>query len=76
LSDVPAELLRAAIKEAASDAIMRLGGTITRHTRSAGNHCRWYDRQRPELFAAALVAVKATLDPAGILNPGVLLDAR
>jgi FAD/FMN-containing dehydrogenase len=33
-------------------------------------------RQRPELFAAALVAVKATLDPAGILNPGVLLDAR
>ena len=34
----------------------------------------WYDRERPPLFAEALRAAKAALDPAGILNPGVLLD--
>jgi alkyldihydroxyacetonephosphate synthase len=33
-----------------------------------------YDRQRPELFATALRAAKAALDPAGVLNPGVLID--
>jgi alkyldihydroxyacetonephosphate synthase len=33
----------------------------------------WYQRQRPALFGAALAAAKRTLDPAGILNPGVLL---
>ena len=31
-------------------------------------------RQRPPLFAAALKAAKATLDPLGLLNPGVLID--
>nr|WP_239144463.1 FAD-linked oxidase C-terminal domain-containing protein [Streptomyces sp. SID14515] len=33
-----------------------------------------YDRQRPEPFALALRAAKQALDPAGILNPGVLFD--
>ena len=33
----------------------------------------WYGRQRPALFGAALAAAKAKLDPAGILNPGVLV---
>jgi FAD/FMN-containing dehydrogenase len=28
----------------------------------------------PDGFAAALGAAKAALDPAGILNPGVLID--
>ena len=31
-------------------------------------------RQCPPLFAAALKAAKATLDPLGLLNPGVLID--
>ncbi len=34
----------------------------------------WYDRERPELFARTLRAAKAALDPAGVLNPGVLFD--
>jgi alkyldihydroxyacetonephosphate synthase len=64
----------AAVKGAASDAILRLGGTITHHHAVGRDHRPWYDRQRPAPFAAALVAAKAALDPAGILNPGVLVD--
>jgi alkyldihydroxyacetonephosphate synthase len=33
----------------------------------------WYDQQRPEPFAAALRAAKNAVDPAGLLNPGVLV---
>ena len=63
-----------AIKAAASDAIIRSGGTITHHHAVGRDHRRAYDRQRPEPFAVALRAAKAALDPSGILNPGVLLD--
>ncbi|WP_205718662.1 FAD-linked oxidase C-terminal domain-containing protein [Actinomadura sp. WMMA1423] len=38
------------------------------------DHRPWYDRQRPDPFAAALRAVKSTLDPGAVLNPGVLID--
>jgi alkyldihydroxyacetonephosphate synthase len=34
----------------------------------------WYRQQRPPLFAEALRAVKAALDPQGLLNPGILVD--
>jgi alkyldihydroxyacetonephosphate synthase len=64
------------IKAAASDAIIRLGGTITHHHAVGRDHRPWYDRERPAGFAAALVAAKGALDPAGILNPGVLVDPR
>ena len=64
----------AAIKRAAADAVIRLGGTITHHHAVGRDHRPWYDRQRPDRFAAALAAAKATLDPAGVLNPGVLID--
>ncbi len=66
----------AAVKRAAADAIIRLGGTITHHHAVGRDHRPWYDRERPDGFAAALTAAKATLDPAGILNPGVLIDPR
>ena len=36
----------------------------------------WYETQRPKLFGAALAAAKRALDPASILNPGVLLAPR
>jgi alkyldihydroxyacetonephosphate synthase len=62
------------IKSAAGDAVLRLGGTITHHHAVGRDHRRWYDQQRPDGFANALRAAKAALDPAGILNPGVLID--
>jgi alkyldihydroxyacetonephosphate synthase len=62
-----------AIKIAASDALAAAGGTITHHHAVGRDHRPWYDRQRPEPFAAALRAAKRELDPAGILNPGVLV---
>jgi alkyldihydroxyacetonephosphate synthase len=64
----------AAIKEAAADAIVSNGGTITHHHAVGRDHRPGYDRERPDLFADALRAAKRTLDPHAILNPGVLID--
>ncbi len=64
----------AEIKAAAAEAILAAGGTITHHHAVGRDHRPWYDRQRPEPFAAALRAAKAAVDPQGLLNPGVLID--
>jgi alkyldihydroxyacetonephosphate synthase len=32
-------------------------------------------KQRPDAFGAALAAAKQRLDPAGVLNPGVIVPA-
>jgi alkyldihydroxyacetonephosphate synthase len=63
-----------AIKKAASDALIAAGGTITHHHAVGRDHRPWYDKERPDLFAAALSAAKRTLDPEGVLNPGVLIE--
>jgi alkyldihydroxyacetonephosphate synthase len=63
------------IKAAAAEAVIEGGGTITHHHAVGRDHRPWYDRQRPAPFAAALRAAKAELDPAGMLNPGVLIDS-
>ncbi len=63
----------AEIKAAASEALLRAGGTITHHHAVGRDHRPWYDRQRPALFGDALVASKKALDPNGILNPGCLV---
>lgn len=62
------------IKIAVSEALITSGATITHHHAVGRDHRPWYDRQRPEPFAIALRAAKSALDPAGILNPGVLVD--
>ena len=62
------------IKAAAGEALIEGGATITHHHAVGRDHRPWYDRQRPAPFAAALRAAKAELDPAGMLNPGVLID--
>jgi alkyldihydroxyacetonephosphate synthase len=63
-----------AVKRAASDAVIAAGGTITHHHAVGRDHRPWYDRQRPDPFAAALRGAKAAVDPGGRLNPGVLID--
>jgi alkyldihydroxyacetonephosphate synthase len=63
-----------ALKQAASDAIIANGGTITHHHAVGRQHRPWYDQERPEPFAVALRAAKKALDPNGVLNPGVLID--
>jgi alkyldihydroxyacetonephosphate synthase len=64
------------IKRAAADAVIAEGGTITHHHAVGRDHRPWYDRQRPDPFAKALVAAKAAVDPQALLNPGVLVDPR
>jgi alkyldihydroxyacetonephosphate synthase len=64
------------IKERASDAVIERGGTITHHHAVGRDHMPWYERQRPPLFGAALAAAKRALDPAGMLNPGVLVPNK
>lgn len=62
------------IKRAANDAITALGGTVTHHHAVGRDHRSGYEQQSPLIFREALAAAKSTLDPAGILNPGVLID--
>ncbi|UVO10689.1 FAD-binding oxidoreductase [Mycobacterium sp. SVM_VP21] len=62
-----------AAKVAAGDAIMRAGGTITHHHAVGADHRPWMSEEVGELGVQVLRAVKATLDPAGILNPGKLI---
>jgi alkyldihydroxyacetonephosphate synthase len=61
------------IKTRASDALLAAGGTITHHHAVGRDHMPWYREQRPALFGRALDAAKSVLDPARILNPGVLV---
>lgn len=62
------------IKAAVSACLNTYGGTITHHHAVGRDHRPSYDLQRTDLFAKSLRSVKKTLDPAGILNPGVLID--
>ncbi len=61
------------IKGKASDAIIRAGGTITHHHAVGRDHMPWYQKQQPSLFGKALAAAKKSLDPNGIMNPGVIV---
>jgi alkyldihydroxyacetonephosphate synthase len=74
-TDTPIEQWRRA-KAAAADAIIAAGATITHHHGVGRDHVPWYEREIGELGIAVLRSVKRTLDPAGILNPGVLLSAE
>ena len=72
----PADMLEqwGALKRCAADALLEHGATITHHHAVGRTHRPWYDRERPPLFAEALRAAKRALDPAGVMNPGVLVD--
>ena len=62
-----------AAKAAANEAIIAAGGTITHHHGVGSDHRDGYAAEIGPLGTAILRAVKHELDPAGILNPGVLI---
>ncbi|WP_068009273.1 FAD-binding oxidoreductase [Nocardia pseudobrasiliensis] len=69
--DPLAQWLRA--KQAAGDAIIATGGTITHHHAVGEDHRPWLGAEIGEVGVAVLRAVKQAVDPAGILNPGKLI---
>jgi alkyldihydroxyacetonephosphate synthase len=60
-------------KDAACDAIVAGGATITHHHAVGTDHRDWMTAEVGPLGVEVLRAVKATLDPTGILNPGKLI---
>ena len=62
-----------AAKSAANDAIVAAGATITHHHAVGTDHKPWLSAEIGDLGASVLRAVKADLDPTGVLNPGVLV---
>jgi alkyldihydroxyacetonephosphate synthase len=60
-------------KAAASDAMIAAGATITHHHAVGTDHKHWLAEEIGPLGVSVLRAVKADLDPTGILNPGVLI---
>jgi alkyldihydroxyacetonephosphate synthase len=68
----PIDQWRAA-KTAATDAMVKTRATITHHHAVGADHRPWMRDEIGELGVEVLRAVKATLDPAGILNPGKLI---
>ena len=65
-----------AAKAAATDAILAAGGSITHHHGVGRDHLTGYAREVDELALDVLRAAKAALDPAGILNPGILIPGK
>jgi len=61
-----------AAKDAASAAILAAGATITHHHAVGRDHARWMEEEVGAGGLGALRALKAELDPAGIMNPGKL----
>lgn len=60
------------VKAAASEAIIDAGGTITHHHAVGRDHLEGWHRQRPEGMGTVWGAVRTSLDPNRIMNPGVL----
>jgi alkyldihydroxyacetonephosphate synthase len=60
-------------KAAASDAMLAAGATITHHHAVGRDHKPWFALEVGAVGVEVLRAVKRSLDPAGVLNPGVLV---
>jgi alkyldihydroxyacetonephosphate synthase len=62
------------VKAAASEAIVAAGGTITHHHATGRDHAPYLPAEIGELGIGVIRAIKEELDPAGIMNPGKLID--
>ncbi|POH72686.1 FAD-binding oxidoreductase [Arthrobacter glacialis] len=63
----------ARVKEAASNAIVAAGATITHHHAVGLDHAPYMGAEIGDLGIKVLAGIKNTLDPAGIMNPGKLI---
>ena len=63
-----------AVKRAGLDTVMDWDLSPTHHHAVGRDHVEWYAQQTPEQYDDVLRAVKGVLDPAGVMNPGVLFD--
>ncbi len=61
------------IKAASNAAVVQFGGTITHHHAVGRDHRSGYDIEVPSLMRSAYLDVKRRFDPAGVMNPGVLI---
>ena len=61
------------VKDAAAEAILDAGATITHHHAIGRDHRRWLTREVGDGGLTRCAALKRELDPAGIMNPGKLL---
>ena len=73
VGETPLETWREA-KAATMDVIVAHGATITHHHAVGTDHRPWLAEEIGETGLRVLRAVKAELDPDGLLNPGVLLS--
>jgi len=60
------------IKRATTDAIVDAGGTVSHHHGIGTDHAPWLAREKGALGVEAIKALKKTLDPEGMMNPGKL----
>jgi alkyldihydroxyacetonephosphate synthase len=63
-----------AVKQAATDAILAAGGTLSHHHGIGRDHAPWLAQEVGPLGMTVLRALKTALDPVGIMNPGVLVQ--
>ncbi|CAM3176898.1 FAD-binding oxidoreductase [Nocardioides dubius] len=62
-----------AAKAAATEAMVAHGATVSHHHAVGTDHRPWFAREIGPVGVDILRAVKAELDPAGVLNPGVMI---
>jgi alkyldihydroxyacetonephosphate synthase len=60
-------------KRLVTDTILRLGGTLSHHHAVGTEHRPWIDQELSPAGLQALQALKTSLDPKHVLNPGKLL---
>eukprot|EP01128_Nolandella_sp_AFSM9_P001961 TRINITY_DN12362_c0_g1_i1.p1 TRINITY_DN12362_c0_g1~~TRINITY_DN12362_c0_g1_i1.p1 ORF type:complete len:587 (-),score=92.44 TRINITY_DN12362_c0_g1_i1:172-1884(-) len=64
------------IKKAASDALLKYGGTITHHHAVGRDHSPHFMKEKNPLYLDSLRALKGFYDADNVLNPGVLLSSK
>lgn len=76
LGDTPSETLERwkKIKKAASEAIVKSGGTIS-HQHGVGlDHAQYLEAEKGELGMKMVKSICSTIDPEGMMNPGKLIE--